>query len=115
VCCLALGCSHRAADVHVAWRIDPTPPVAGTSAVVRVRLAHGDGSPVTGAQLQLEAHMSHPGMAPSTATVIESGGGAYEARVLLPMAGDWTFVVTGRLPDGSRTTSETRIAAVPAG
>ena len=54
------------------------------------------------------------------ADVIEQSAGAYEARIRLPMAGDWRFVVAGTLADGSRITHDTpvpgvRAAATPGG
>ena len=56
--------------------------------------------------------MSHPGMAPITAEVLDRGNGAYEARLRLTMTGDWIFVVSGQLTDGSRITEETKVRAV---
>jgi hypothetical protein len=113
---LAIGCSRAATDVTATWKIEPTPPVAGTTTVVRVVLRRPDGRPVSGAKLRLEAHMSHPGMAPVTADVVEHGNGAYEARLQLSMAGDWAIVVTGELADGRRITRETQVPSVrPAG
>jgi hypothetical protein len=112
-CCgLAIGCSRTAADVTIAWTIEPTPPVAGTASVVRMVLRRSDGSPVNGAKLRLEAHMSHPGMAPVTADAVEHGNGAYEARLQLSMAGDWALVVTGELADGRRITREAPLPTV---
>ena len=97
--------------MSVTWKIEPTPPVTGAVTVVQFTLHHPDGKPAEGAKLHLEAHMSHPGMAPVTANVTERGNGAYEARVHLTMAGDWVFVVTGGLPDGARITRQIAIAA----
>jgi YtkA-like len=116
-CCgLAIGCSRAATDVTATWKIEPTPPVAGTTTIVRVVLRRPDGSPVSGAKLRLEAHMSHPGMAPVTADVVEQGNGTYETRLQLSMAGDWAIVVTGELADGRRITRETQVPSVlPAG
>lgn len=115
-CCVAMACSGRAGDVAVTWKIEPTPPITGSATIVRLSLQDRHGKPVQGAKLQLEAHMSHPGMAPVTGDVIERSQGDYEARVHLSMAGDWVFVVTGELADGSRITRNTRVPAVrPAG
>jgi hypothetical protein len=115
-CSLAIGCGRAAGDVTVTWKIEPAPPVAGSATVVRFTLQHGDGRPAVRARLHLEAHMPHPGMAPVTGDVIERSNGEYEARLRLSMAGDWMFVVTGELADGSRITREIQVSAVrPAG
>ena len=55
-------------------------------------------NPSTGARLRLEGLMSHPGMAPVVAEVVERGDGAYDAPLQFTMAGDWILFVTGQLP-----------------
>lgn len=116
-CCLfAIACGGRAGEVAVTWTIEPIPPVIGSATVVHVRLVDPDGNPVKGAKLQLEAHMSHPGMAPVSGKAIERMDGNYEARVHLSMAGDWVFVVTGELANGSRIAKDIQVPGVrPAG
>jgi hypothetical protein len=118
--CSLVACGREGRAVTVSWNITPTPPLVGADTLVRLRLLDAEGHPITLAKLQLEAHMSHPGMTPVTAGVIEQSAGAYEARVRLPMAGDWRFVVAGALADGSRITHDTpvpgvRAAATPGG
>jgi hypothetical protein len=51
-------------------------------------------------------------MAPVTAELIEQEAGVYETRIVLTMAGPWTLVVTGELPDGTWLTQQTGITAV---
>jgi hypothetical protein len=115
-CCLAAACGSRAPDVAVAWSIDPMPPIAAATTTVRFTLADSRGTPVRAARLRLDAHMTHPGMAPLTSEVVETADGAYQSNVRLSMAGDWVFVVTGELPDGSRLTREVQVPGVrPAG
>ena len=111
-CLLAAACGSRAADVTVAWTIDPMPPAAATTTTVRVTLADAHGTPVSGARLRLDAHMTHPGMAPVTSNVIETAGGTYQSQVRLSMAGDWVFVLTGELRGGHRITKEIQVPAV---
>ena len=94
------------------WKIEPLATRHGAATLVRLTLQDKNGSPVAGATLRLEAHMPHPGMAPVTSEVDESGDGTYEARLRLTMAGDWMFVVTGELTDGSRITEEIEVQAV---
>ena len=120
IACSLASCGRAGRPVTVSWSITPTPPMVGVDTLVDLRLHDAEGKPVSRAMLRLEAHMSHPGMTPVTADVIERSGGAYEARVRLPMAGDWRFVVAGTLADGSRITNEApvpgvRAAATPGG
>lgn len=115
VCGCLMSCS-RASDVTATWNIEPAPPIAGADTVVRIRLEHEDGSAVRGARLKLEGHMSHPGMAPVVGNVTERENGAYEARIHLSMAGDWVFVLTGELTNGTRVTKHIPVPSVrPAG
>jgi hypothetical protein len=109
-CCFAFACSRAARDVNVSWTIDPNPPIAGTATAVQIMLADGSGVPIRGATLQLEAHMSHPGMAPVTAHVVDRQNGSYDSRLVLSMPGDWVFVVNGALPDGRRIARELAVA-----
>ena len=111
-CCLTMGCSRPASDVKVTLKIEPTPPVAGAATIVHVTLQQENGNLVSGAKVHLEAHMTHPGMAPVASEAIERQNGAYEARLHLSMAGDWVFVVTGELPDGSRVRRDIQVPDV---
>jgi hypothetical protein len=110
---ILIGCGRQAGErnVSVAWDIEPAPPVTGAETIARFTLEDAQRRRLRGARLQLDAHMSHPGMAPVVAAVAERADGTYEARLRLPMAGDWTLVVTGVLPDGSRITRQLELAA----
>jgi hypothetical protein len=114
----ALGACRPASTVDIAWSLDQEPASTGTSALVSVVLTRDAGDPISGAQLSLEGHMSHPGMAPVVAPMTERAGGRYEARLPLTMTGEWLLVVSGTLPDGGRILEEHRIevgdAAPPA-
>jgi hypothetical protein len=111
--CLA-GCGRTApADaIRVSWTLDPSPPVVGTPIVARLTLRDSAQQPVTGARLRLEGLMSHPGMAPVTAAVVELGNGEYEAPLQFTMAGDWILLVTGELPGGVQLEKQIEIAGV---
>ena len=111
-CCLTMGCSRPASDVKVTLKIEPTPPVAGVATIVHVTLQQESGNLVSGAKVHLEAHMTHPGMAPVTGDVIERANGFYETRLDLSMTGDWTVVITGELASGRRITKSTDVTAV---
>jgi hypothetical protein len=108
-CCLLIVCRQAASDVRVTWTIEPNPPVTKTATSVRMTLLDRSGKPASGAKLRVEAHMTHPGMAPVMVDAVERRNGSYEAHLLLSMAGDWVFVVTGVLADGSRISRETKV------
>ena len=113
VLALGLGCRGNAGDdVRMEWAIVPARPFTGGETVARITLLDARRQPVRGARLRLEAHMSHPGMTPVVAGVIERGDGVYEARLQFAMAGDWILVIAGELPDGSRMTRSLDIAGV---
>jgi hypothetical protein len=109
-CVFLLGCTRSSSGIAVSWEIDPTPPVAAAPAVVRLTLRDNQGRPVPDAKLQLEAHMSHPGMAPVVSELTGGSDGTYETRVHLSMPGEWVLVATGRLADGTRMTREHKVA-----
>lgn len=95
------GCRARpdARDVSVAFEIAPS-PAAGTPLPLAVSIVDAAGRAVPGARLQVEATMSHAGMAPVFATPRDLGDGRYVARLAFTMAGDWVLLLTGTLPDG---------------
>lgn len=111
--CLA-GCARTdpADAIRVSWTLDPSPPVVGAPIVARLTLRDTDQKAVTGARLRLEGLMSHAGMAPVIAAVVERGDGNYEAALRFTMAGDWILLVTGTLPDGVQFTKQIEIAGV---
>jgi YtkA-like len=92
--------------------MEPSPPLAGSDVVARVRLHDSANKPVVGAKLHLEGQMSHPGMTPVISDMVERGDGVYEARFRLSMEGDWTLVVAGELRDGARMTKQLDLAGV---
>jgi YtkA-like len=98
--------------ISITWTLDPSPPVVGTPVVARMTLRDREQKPVIGARLRLEGLMSHPGMAPVVADVVERGDGAYDAPLQFTMAGDWILLVTGQLADGSQLKKRIEIAGV---
>ena len=115
---ILLGCGQPRStdDVSLRWTLDPSVPSASADTIARITVHDERQRPVTGARLQLEAHMSHPGMAPVVGRFSDRGGGAYDTRLQFSMAGDWVLVVTGELPDGRRITRSLPVAGVrPAG
>ena len=102
--CRQQRAAHPPADI--AWTLLPATPTAGP-AVLTVTLRRPDGNAVGGARVRVEAHMSHPGMAPVVADAVERSPGVYEASFAFTMAGSWGLVVSASLPDG--TTLQRRI------
>jgi hypothetical protein len=102
-------------DYSIGIDVTPAGLVVGQPATVDVRIGRGEADdPWPGARLDLEAHMSHPGMAPIVVPLGESGG-TYRAPVTFTMAGEWVFFVSGTLPDGRRIRNEVgrRVVTAP--
>ncbi len=111
--CGAVACGRTASgDLRVALALDPAVPRVGSDAAVRVTVSDGQGRPIRGAQLSIEAHMSHPGMAPVVAAAHETADGVYTARIPFSMAGEWTLVASGVLADGRRVAAQVERASV---
>jgi YtkA-like len=99
-------------NIRVNWTLDPSPPVVGAPITAHVTLRDAGQAPVTGARLRLEGMMSHPGMAPVVAAVVERGNGSYDAALRFSMAGDWILLLTGELPGGVPFKKQIEIAGV---
>lgn len=105
----AAGCRQGGApagstaqSLHLDWRIAPDPPRAGPIRVFFGLTDAATGHPLSGARLEIEGDMSHPGMQPVRATAREVAPGRYEAPLELAMAGDWVLLVDAELADGRR-------------
>lgn len=81
------------------WNVAPDPPRVGP-ATFSFSLADSAGHPVEGAQVQLEANMSHAGMRPVFAQAEEGAPGRYSAPLEFTMGGDWFILIDAALPDG---------------
>jgi hypothetical protein len=112
LCCCLGACQASARDVGITWTIEPARPAVQSVATVRFTLQNNRGEVLHGARLRMAAHMSHPGMTPLAAGVVDRGNGMYESRLELSMAGVWTLVVSGELADGRRITRQTEVAVV---
>jgi hypothetical protein len=76
----------------------PRPPRVGP-ADVRIALLGRGRRPFLGAQVSIEADMSHPGMKPVFAEA-SAQGGEYHSKLNFDMPGDWTLLIHAKLPDG---------------
>lgn len=85
-------------DIQLNWEIQPEPPTVGT-ATINITLKDSTDQLITGANVELEGNMSHPGMQPFFATAEETEPGTYSADVEFTMGGDWFFLVESTLPD----------------
>ena len=77
----------------------PLAPVVDEEARAEITLRNRTGQPVRGAMLHVEAHMSHPGMAPVIERAQDQGAGVYTVRLRLTMAGEWILFVRGTRAD----------------
>ena len=94
------GCrsaSETLPDLKLSHEVSPQPPRVGHVRVT-LRLTDNSGKPITRAGLSIEGYMSHPGMKPIAASVVESEPGSYVSVIDLAMAGDWVFIVHIKLP-----------------
>ena len=114
-CSLCIACNRLAdtgSGVSVAWEIDPAPPVAGVATTVTLTVRDAQQQPLRGARLQLEGHMSHPGMTPVVTPLTEQADGTYQAPLQFTMAGDWILVVSGEAPGVGPITRQLEVAGV---
>jgi YtkA-like protein len=106
------GCSRRRSPpLDISYSIDPKAPVVGPSTLT-ISLRDPSGRPVKGAVVQLEAHMTHPGMAPILALATEREAGTYEIPFAFTMPGDWALLVSAALRDGERIERRIDVANV---
>jgi hypothetical protein len=98
-------------DVAVELAIEPAPPQIGP-ATITVSLRDADDRPISGAQMELEANMSHAGMVPVFAQATEVEPGLYQADLEFTMGGDWFILVRADLPDGRSMERQVDVPAV---
>jgi hypothetical protein len=80
------------------FQIEPQPVRVGP-ATISLNLT-GEQQPIAGARVQLEANMSHPGMAPVFSAAKEVVPGQYRGAIEFTMAGDWVILVRIELTSG---------------
>ena len=113
---LASGCSKPVepqSAVAIEYRISPQPVRVGAVAVT-VKLRDAVGQPVPGAHINLEADMSHPGMAPVFGEVRQIAPAQYQGSLEFAMPGDWVVLIHVTLPDGRKLERQVSVPGVTA-
>ena len=105
------GDGGRSVDMQVAAEVEPSPPSVGAT-TVRLDLADAGGAPIAGADVSVEANMSHAGMQPVFSDATEVAPGRYVASFEWTMAGDWFLLVTATASDGTRRQGKVDVRAV---
>lgn len=85
------------------FRADPDPPVSGQNKVTMELKNADDGSPVTGAEVEVEPWMpGHGHGSPEVPEVSEEGGGKYLiTNILYNMPGDWELRIDITADEGT--------------
>jgi hypothetical protein len=99
-----LACSRHIetpSEIVVKHELSPEPARVGLT-LVSLALANGSAKPVTGARIDLEADMTHAGMALVFAEAKEVEPGHYTAEIKFEMAGDWMVLLHITLPGGQK-------------
>jgi hypothetical protein len=109
-----IGCESSedpTADIKLEWEITPTPPSVGQG-TLNITLKDSTGQLLTGADVNIEGNMSHPGMQPILAEAEETETGVYSASIEFTMGGDWFFIIESTLPDDRVLERQINIAGV---
>ncbi len=100
--------------VVIEHEIRPQPPKVGVSEIA-LKLTEASGNPVTGARIDLEGTMTHPGMRPVFSEARESDSGRYRSSLEFTMAGDWIVLLHITLPNGQKLERQFEIKGVQPG
>jgi hypothetical protein len=109
-----IGCRKSANDqggISIDASIAPQPVHAG-SETVSFALTDASHQVVTGAHVQVEGDMSHPGMAPVFADASEVSPGRYNAPLNFTMGGDWVVLFHITLSDGRKVERQMDVKGV---
>jgi hypothetical protein len=99
--------------ILVQHEIQPSPAHVGHS-TVHATLTDPAGAPISGAHINMEADMSHPGMAPVFFSAKESAPGSFTGAVDLSMPGDWTILLHITLANGAKVEKQFSLPGVSA-
>ena len=101
---LTVGCRRPGSapsDVSIEESIAPQPVRAGTETIT-FQLTNAAHQPISGAHIQIEGDMNHPGMAPVFSDATETSQGSYKAMLNFNMGGDWVVLFHITLSDGRK-------------
>jgi hypothetical protein len=88
-------------EIFVDQQVTPYPVRVGP-ATVTIQIADAARKPVAHATIEVEADMSHPGMAPVFGEAEETAPGRYRAHIGFNMGGDWVVLLHIKLPGGRK-------------
>lgn len=96
----AMNAPSNTAQTQAELTTDPTPPRKGTN-IFRVKLTRANGSPISGAQVNVTFFMpAMPAMGMSamktSVNLSDKGGGMYEGKGDLRSGGTWQVMITAR-------------------
>lgn len=114
-CLFFVGCHKPASSVPVVINSEISPqPVHVGPVTVTLKISDVAAKPVSGARIQLEGDMSHPGMSPVFGEAKEIETGRYQGALQLNMAGDWVVLAHVILADGRKLEPQINISGVQA-
>ena len=92
-------------------QITPQPVRVGP-ATITIKMVDAAGKPVARSTIEVEADMSHPGMAPVFDEAEETAPGSYRAHIAFNMGGDWVVLLHIKLPDGRKIERQVDVRGV---
>jgi hypothetical protein len=114
-CLFFAACNQQVSSAPVAIDSEVSPQPARVGPVtITIKISDSAAQPVSGAHIQLEGDMSHPGMAPVISDTKEIDAGRYRGVLQLNMAGDWVVLAHVILADGRKFEPQINVSGVQA-
>src|SRR5690242_19563300 len=88
-------------------KLDPAQPAPNKDAIFTARLTNPDGSPVTGADVNVALTMKEMDMGKTDVKLADKGNGNYDGKGKFTMSGDWNAAVTAKQADKTATQTVT--------
>jgi hypothetical protein len=79
---------------------------------VRITLTDPRHAPIRGAQVSVEADMSHPGMKPLFQKASATDSGEYNCKLNFDMPGDWILLLHAKLASGETITNQVSLTVL---